>query len=144
MKETYLEDLIVNTKKDNKLKSDIILAVYVRACDDISSEVKAKDRNYDHEVSISDKILYNCIDPQLYKLMSKIDEATDTAVEINARATRTFNHGKGIELDFLEHLGSAEPIDNQIPWDLNNEELCKIFNTQIDEIYKLCKEIKHQ
>lgn len=148
MKYTYLEDLINENKKDNKLKSDMIYAIYSRARCDISSKIRANDNN-DNKNGIffqSDDILYNCIHPKLYKLMCKVDQATDIAVAIEVKEIERFNRHKGVEIDALKHLESPIIWDKShnpiFLFDLNDKDLCDLFNTKIDEICKLCEEIK--
>lgn len=149
MKYTYLEDLIDETKKDNKLKSDMISAVYSRARYEINKQVRTKDYddfNYEGTLVQSDDLLYDCIHPKLRKLMHKIDQAITIAVNIDAREIQEFNSDKGVILEAIEHIGSLVIWDNPSGTFLSkfdDDELCKLFNTKIDEICKLCEEIKH-
>lgn len=147
MKYTYLEDLIDENKKDNKLKSDIIHAIYSRARNDISRVTRANDNKNDNEYAIFqwDSLLYNCIHPKLHELMYKVEQATNIAAAIEVRVIRRFNCNNGVETNVFKHVKS--PIiwckQHQILlFNLNDYELCKMFNTKIDEICKLCEEIK--
>lgn len=142
MKYTYLDDLITETEKDDKLKSDIIYVVYDKAMDYIHKEIRKNDYVYDSGLSWADKTFYDCFHPKLYKLMFKLSHATNLALEITGRIIKRFNHGKGIYLDAFDHLGAPVDIDKVLIFDLNDDELCKMFNEKIDEICKLCKEIK--
>lgn len=150
MKYTYLEDLVSETKKVNKLKSDMIYAIYSRARYNINSEIRKNDNeNYNKDGILfrADDVLYNCIHPKLNELMHKVDQATDIAVAIEVREIERFNRHKGVKIDALKHLESPIIWDkNQHPiflFDLNDKDLCDLFNEKIDEICKLCEEIKH-
>lgn len=148
MKYTYLEDLASETKKDNKLKSDMIYAIYSRARYNINREIRANNKNNNENGILfrQDSLLYNCIHPKLNELMHKVDQATDIARDIDVRGIQEFNSDKGIMLDALEHLGSSviwKGRNEIYLFDLNDGELCDLFNEKIDEICKLCEEIKH-